>query len=119
MSQEKERTPRSKAFSEAIANFIAERRDAKVKGGTDDQALLAKYDYATWLADAARRVGQIQAVTHVLKATHPDARGSSVHAAPATLIQHSEVGTHSLGEDYADDIVGNAAALDVLQVSQT
>ncbi|WP_095067107.1 type I-F CRISPR-associated protein Csy1 [Pseudomonas sp. Irchel 3A18] len=108
-------TPRSTLFRAAITAFINERKEAKLKGNDEGEGGQAagKYDYATWLADAARRVAQIQAVTHVLKATHPDARGSSLHAVPQSLHQHAEVGTHVLGEVYADDIVGNAAALDV------
>lgn len=115
MTQEAGRSPRSYAFRDAIARFIEDRRLAKLKGSDTeaDEPASSKYDYDSWLADAARRVGQIQAVTHVLKATHPDARGSSLHAAPATLPNHAEIGTHVLGEAYADDIVGNAAALDV------
>ncbi|MDR3213032.1 MAG: type I-F CRISPR-associated protein Csy1, partial [Azoarcus sp.] len=100
-------------FHAAIVQFINDRYEAKKKGAEEDAALANKYEYTTWLADAARRVGQIQAVTHVLKATHPDARGSSFHIAPESLPQHNEIGTHSLGKNYADDIVGNAAALDV------
>lgn len=103
---------RRRRFRQAIEGFIAERRDAKLKGEADSDAA-GKYDYATWLGDAARRVAQIQAVTHVLKATHPDARGSSLHCPPTSLHSHDEIGTHSLGDVYADDIVGNAAALDV------
>lgn len=110
--QEEERRQR---FRHTITTFIDERRDTKLKGLDGEAAtqVAAKYDYHTWIADAARRVGQIQAVTHVLKATHPDARGSSLHVAPASLPLRDEIGTHSLGADYADDIVGNAAALDV------
>lgn len=106
---------RVQLFQQAIAAFIEERREAKLKGQGDDEVgtTSAKYDYHTWLADAARRVSQIQAVTHVLKATHPDARGTSLHAPPQTLSPHTEIGTHLLGENYVDDIVGNAAALDV------
>lgn len=109
-------TGRKKAFRTAIAGFIDVRREAKLKGKEDDADTASKYDYATWLADAARRVGQIQAVTHVLKATHPDARGSSLHITPSSLPQRTEVGSHLLGEDFADDVVGNAAALDVLKL---
>ena len=107
-------TPRALVFRQAIAAFIAERREAKLKGLDDEKSAEAeaKYDYATWLADAARRVGQIQAVTHVLKATHPDARGSSLHVQLTFLPNQTEVGSHSLA-DLPDDIVGNAAALDV------
>ena len=105
---------RSEYFRTAITTFIHERRDAKLKDD-DDADKAAKYEYATWLADAARRVSQIQAVTHVLKATHPDARGSSLHAAPQSLPSHSEIGSHTLAADFAEDIVGNAAALDVFK----
>jgi CRISPR-associated protein Csy1 len=115
MNEEAGPALRSAAFRTAITRFIKERAELKLKGvnGEAIEQAASKYDYSTWLADAARRVGQIQAVTHVLKATHPDARGSSLHAPPATLPQHNEIGTHVLGENYAGDIVGNAAALDV------
>lgn len=103
---------RSQAFRAAIAAFIEARRETKLKG-KDDADAAAKYDYTTWLADAARRVSQIQAVTHVLKATHPDAKGSSLHIPPSSLPQRSEIGSHVLGSDYAEDVVGNAAAADV------
>lgn len=111
-------TARSAQFHAAIATFIDARREAKLKGKDDDAGAdtTEKYDYATWLADAAHRVGQIQAVTHVLKATHPDARGSSLHIAPSGLPPHAEIGSHLLGDDFAADVVGNAAALDVFKL---
>lgn len=115
MSNKTERTPRSEAFRLAIAAFIDERREAKLKGKEPDPDTGAKYDYGAWLADAARRVSQIQAVTHVLKATHPDARGSSLHVRPQQLSPHLEVGSHLLGDNFATDVVGNAAALDVFK----
>ncbi len=110
-----ELTDRGKVFKAAIAGFIEARREAKLKGNEDDAETASRYEYSTWLSDAARRVGQIQAVTHVLKATHPDARGSSLHAAPGKLPQHAEIGSHLLADDFAEDVVGNAAALDVFK----
>lgn len=106
---------RQQDFRQAITAFIEERRDAKLKGVEGETAAqtAAKYEYPVWLADAARRVTQIQAVTHVLKATHPDARGSSLYVAPSSMHPHTEIGTHLLAGGYAEDIVGNAAALDV------
>lgn len=103
---------RQRLFRSTIQAFIQQRKEEKLKD-TDDTDKAAKYDYHTWLADAARRVSQIQAVTHVLKATHPDARGSSLYVIPTELPTHADIGSHSLGTNYADDIVGNAAALDV------
>src|SRR5690606_1053760 len=115
MNDKDQQSARSIVFRQAITAFIQERCEAKVKGLDAEEAAsqAAKYDYHTWLADAARRVTQIQAVTHVLKATHPDARGSSLYVRPKALPQHADIGTHLLGDNYDDDIVGNAAALDV------
>lgn len=115
MNDTEERGPRSDAFRSAIVAFIEARREAKLKGQDDDGAAASKYEPEAWLADAARRVAQIQAVTHVLKATHPDARGSSLHAPPGTLPGHEEIGSHTLGTAFAEDVVGNAAALDVFK----
>ena len=103
---------RQQLFRSTIQGFIQQRKDEKLKD-SDDTDKAAKYDYHTWLADAARRVSQIQAVTHVLKATHPDARGSSLYLVPTELPDHAEIGSHTLGGEYSDDVVGNAAALDV------
>lgn len=116
--ERKDKTFGPERFQAAIAGFIESRKEAKLKGKEDnaDANTASKYEYATWLADAARRVGQIQVVTHVLKATHPDARGSSLHVPPASLPPHREIGSHLLGEHYAEDVVGNAAALDVFKL---
>lgn len=116
MNEGTEQSARSEQFRTAIAGFIEARREAKLKGKDEEGDSAARYEYASWLADAARRVGQIQAVTHVLKATHPDARGSSLHVRPDSLPRHAEIGSHVLGEDFAEDVVGNAAALDVFKL---
>lgn len=97
--------------------FLHERLEVKLKPLPPDdpkrQALLAQFEFKTWTADAARRAGQIQVVTHALKATHPDARGSSLYRPPSALTQHPFVGSHCLDDGFAGDVVGNAAALDV------
>lgn len=85
-----ELSDRGKTFRAAIAAFIDARREAKLKGKEDDVDSASKNDFATWLADAACRVGPIQAVTHVLKTMHPDARGSSLRVAPSRLPQRTE-----------------------------
>lgn len=108
-------TERGKIFRSTILDFLEKRRAEKLKEDAADAEKASKYEYETWLADAARRVGQIQAVTHPLKATHPDARGTSLHIPPEQLPPHQEIGTHMLGLDCALDVVGNAAALDVFK----
>jgi CRISPR-associated protein Csy1 len=104
-------------FQQAIARFLQERRDAKLEKLPPDDPkrdeLIAQFIPETWLDDATRRVGQIQAVTHSLKAIHPDARGTSLYRPPDQLPTREEIGSHSLGPDFAGDVVGNAAALDV------
>ena len=115
MPEEDQPGPRSAAFRAAIVAFIDGRREAKLKSQDDDDPAASRYVPDSWLADAARRVTQIQAVTHVLKATHPDARGSSLHAPPAKLPDRAEIGSHALGASFAEDVVGNAAALDVFK----
>ena len=77
------------------------------------QALIEAHQPATWMADAAKRVGQIQQVTHAIKFTHPSASGSSLSHSGNPAADRLEIGSHSLGAETAADVVGNAAALDV------
>lgn len=100
-----------------IDDFLATRRNAKLeKLAPDDpkrEELHAQYDLHTWLSDAARRVSQIQAATHTLKAIHPDARGTNLYCHPGTLPDCSLVSSRLLEGACATDVIGNAAALDV------
>lgn len=87
-------TDRRIRFRAAIEAFTQERLDAKL--AEDDprrDALVEQHQSVTWLADAARRAGQIQAVTHSLKPIHPDARGSNLYFPPDTLPRHAEIGS--------------------------
>lgn len=104
-------------FRPVIDRFIQERKQAKLDKLKDDdpkrQDVLAQHESATWVQDAARRVAQIQAVTHSLKPIHPDARGTNLYVEPASLPALAELGSHALGPEFSADVVGNAAALDV------
>lgn len=110
---------RARAFQQAIATFITTRRDEKLKNEAEESPAAAKYDYATWLEDAARRVAQIQGATHAAKATHSSSGGSSLYIRPDDLPKRKEIGSHSLGSYFAVDVVGNAAALDVFKFLKT
>ena len=81
------------------------------------QTLRAKYQREAWLEDAARRACQLQMVTHAIKYTHPSAKeGSNIYVSEVDFCKENAlVGTHTLGSACADDIAGNAAALDVYQ----
>jgi CRISPR-associated protein Csy1 len=111
---------RRAVFRTAIERFLKERLDGKLEKLKPDDPrrdeLAAQFVFATWIEDAARRAGQIQAVTHSLKATHPDARGTNLYRPPDVLAHHREVGSHTLGTAFASDVVGNAAALDVYKL---
>ncbi len=107
---------RSRDLDALIKAFIYSRRDDKLAKLADDdpkrEALLAQYQPQAWLADAARRAGQLRLVTHPLKASHPDARGSSLFVSPEELPRREVAGSHNL-PSLISDVVGNAAALDV------
>lgn len=100
-----ELTTRAKAFRAVIADFIRDRRDTKLKSKEDDAEAASKYEYGTWLADAAARAHNLQVVTHPIKFTHSGIKGaSSVHAGTEKRPNFREIGTHSLSvleEDFA------------------
>ncbi|MCL7929968.1 type I-F CRISPR-associated protein Csy1 [Halomonas llamarensis] len=108
---------RAAEIRSGIEAFLKERFDTKAeKLAPDDpkyQALVEQFQLGTWINDAARRVSQLQVVTHSLKPIHPDAKGSNLYAPPESLNNHHLVGSHVLPTDFAGDVVGNAAALDV------
>lgn len=84
--------------------------------------IASRYLPVNWLADAAQRAKQIQMVTHALKFTHTDARGSSVYfpegpSQAAGMMNGELLSTASLNSP-AIDVVGNAAALDVAALLQ-
>lgn len=102
-----------------IADFLKKRLGDKLeKLGPDDPKraeLHQQFVPLSWLEDAARRVSQIQAVTHSLKPIHPDAKGTNLYCLPKSHKVLPVVGSHCLGNDFATDVVGNAAALDVFK----
>lgn len=116
MSEETDSSPPT-SLKSLIQEFIHDRFATKTeKLAPDDPAYLKlqqQFELQTWLADAARRVGQLQVVTHSLKAIHPEAKGTNLYVEPGHLHQGQLVGSHCLPTDFEGDVVGNAAALDV------
>jgi CRISPR-associated protein Csy1 len=76
-------------------------------------AMEDKFKVDVWLTDAAKRAGQISLVTHALKYTHSDAKGSSVMAATGSGVVSSTWLTSQTLSTPKADVVGNAAVLDV------
>jgi CRISPR-associated protein Csy1 len=113
-------TMSTQQIRQTILSFLQDRFQSKageLKPGQEEarQKLLEKYQPRTWIADAARRVWQIQQVSHALKFTHPEARGSSLSSTGNPNASPLEIGSHTLVENLPSDVVGNAAALDVYQ----
>lgn len=101
-----------------IGDFLQERLQTKLDSAKKDddearQKLEQDFRPEAWIADAARRVRQIQQVTHAIKFTHPDAKGTSLHAPGNDQASELTVGTHTVAHGIISDVVGNAAALDV------
>lgn len=107
----------SKEIRTLIETFLRERFDTKAEKLAEDdpkrQALVEQFAFEAWIDNAARRVSQLQVVTHSLKPIHPDAKGTNLYVPPETLKRHNLVGSHALPDDFLADVVGNAAALDV------
>lgn len=114
------------SFKAAVQAFIQERLQTKLDKLKEDEdepeheaargKSRAQQQAATWMENAARRVAQIQAVTHCIKPIHPDARGTQLYVEPGSLPALAELGSHALGNAFAFDVVGNAAALDVCKL---
>lgn len=131
----------SEKLTEFILSYISTRKQAKLDAFDKDaekkratlsgEALAAeelalaekrreieqKHEVRAWLTDAASRAGQISLVTHALKFTHSDAKGSSLFSAE-TVADAKTLSTATLAQP-AIDAVGNAAALDVAKLLQT
>ena len=76
--------------------------------------LLDDYHMDAWLENAAKRVGQIQLVTHAVKYLHQNAKGSGVFLGQSFPVQEPAlIGSHLPEATQTRDVVGNAAALDV------
>lgn len=111
------------ALRRLVDGFIQERLQLKLdklKGDNAEvqvqvQSLQQAHVREAWLADAARRVAQIQLASHTLKPIHPDARGTNLYLDKPVCTEPHLIGTHTLKAQRADDVVGNAAALDVFK----
>ena len=106
---------------DVIIDFLAERKatwlKAKLKADMDETAQQdlhneanEKFSLATWLPDAAKRVTQLSMVSHPSKFSHPSAKTSAIIAQCSTA-NDGYLRTGNI--NYALDVFGNAAAMDV------
>lgn len=105
-------TERAKNFRSAIADFIEERRKSKENEKGYDSG---RYNYTTWLSDAASRAKNLKVVTHPIKFTHSSIKGaSSICYRPENWGGYHEVGTHTLKNGFQQDFaISDAKHLDV------
>lgn len=99
-----------KIFPDLIKTYIREKQESK---GLD---FCAK----SWLDSASKRASQISVATHVLKYSHSDAKGTNIYVKAGSIKESCPqryVSTNSL-YSVRDDVVGNAAALDVAGLLQ-
>lgn len=103
-----------------IQTFLTERLNGKLEALKPDDpkrtAAEEHYSFANWIDNAAKRSTRLQfCVTHTLKPIHAYAKGTSLGVVPSKMARLDVIGSHCLGEEYAEDVVGDAAALDVYQ----
>lgn len=108
---DKEAKKRISALNDAEQIAVTELEIAQQR-----RELEQKFEIRHWLSDAAIRAKQINLVTHAIKFTHSDAKGSSVFLA-TTGADSPYLSTATLRHP-AIDAVGNAAALDVAKLLQ-
>lgn len=110
-------TIRVAEFRKLIHSFLTDRLNAKInklsEGDPEVRKWQTKLEPSTWLEDASNRASQLQIVTHVLKATNANAKGTSLYWSEG-FSKLDVVGTHSLST-IRNDVVGNAGALDVYE----
>jgi len=98
-------------MSNPIVTFLEGRKQKPLKEGKKPAAEIES-DYSTlvWVANAAQRASQLSLVSHPAKFSHPDARATPVLFAG----EYKADGFLRSGNAHAgQDVVGNAAALDV------
>ena len=108
-----------KEEAKTLAGAYSAAEQAAVKSDYARQylELEQKYEVRNWLSDAARRASQISLVTHAMKFTHGDAKGSSI--CQSSGISKPEALSSASLITLKLDTIGNAAALDVAKLLQT
>ena len=110
--------PIEKKLEKALSSNSDEIEKSKVKTEclVEMQKIEQQFKEQNWLSEAAKRAYQISLVTHALKFTHGDAKGSSILS--LNYLEDTDYLTTASVPNLAIDAVGNAAALDVAKFLQ-
>lgn len=98
-------------MSNPILTFLEGRKQKPLKEGKKPAAEIeSDYSVLVWVANAAQRASQLSLVSHPAKFSHPDARSTPVFI---TGERQADGFLRSGNAQAGQDVVGNAAALDV------
>jgi len=110
------------ALKEIMEKFLYDRLEEKLKKAKElddetESALRKEYELEAWLDKKSLRVKELTLVTHAIKYQNPDARGTSLYASRDDNHDAFFVSTASI-KSPVNDVVGNAAALDIYKFLQ-
>ncbi|WP_159566579.1 type I-F CRISPR-associated protein Csy1 [Budvicia diplopodorum] len=95
----------------AFINELLQAKYDKAKSQRKIDNVTLEYQLYIWIADAAKRIGKVQFVTHTVKGIHPYSKGTNIKAQftelPEGLIGSSTLSKHAL------DVAGNTGVLDI------
>jgi len=99
---------------ELVENGQSESLIDDLKGEYEEkkQSLIANHKIEAWLDNKSLRVKDLTLITHAIKYQNPDAKGSSLYAENEECSDSFWVSTSCLKYP-ENDVVGNAAALDI------
>ena len=103
---------------QAIEDFLKTRKEDKEKKlkasllDEEKEDELSKFKVQNWIPNAAKRASQLSLVSHPAKFSHPDAK-SNIIFVNKELKKNGYL--HSGNTLASEDVVGNAASLDVLK----
>jgi len=95
---------------ETLLKKQLEAKPKQAKSEMEKEHCIGEHRLAVWIGAAASRVKQIQLVSHALKYSHPDAKGSSLYSAGNPAAGDSCIGTHTVQDVARPDIVCSSAA---------
>lgn len=98
---------------ETLLQKQLEAKPKQAKSEAEKEKRIDEHRLAVWIEAAASRVKQIQRVSHAIKYSHPDAKGSSLYSAGNPAAGDSCIGTHTVQDVARSDIVCSSAFLTV------
>ncbi len=90
-----------------IDDFLKEKLKLKLTSNLSEAEITSLFN--DWIEQSSKNASNLQPATHILKAIHPEAKGTNLFCPPSLLKRHPLVGTHCLGQNLTPDMIGSAA----------